>query len=406
LIGDVASRELSAYGVKATVAHSVVDISYKGSTVELRDFDFDAKTGTIDAKVSLDGFSSREVALVKLGADGAITLSKTAADIIDMLAGRDIVSDHTVLDLGELLWGWPIGIVSPPIMHPLPIFEPGPVVVSPPIMQPLGLADGGRLSRQSRSADDVSAGAGAGAAERSLGNTGIVSSSANGFSSVLRDNGHMTTIAPFARVFGAAPPAFDHTKTIAHFDKTYDLSRAKRNYLSLQVEATHIVDTAKSAGLGIDAISTRGEARLGSADFALIDNPLSTLAVLGLSVEATGVHSDSNASFVFGPDEGSLTGDASFRSLTISGDLVHGKTLKFSGDAKANTVLYSSSTVTITLDRQTLLLPPAGASAAIGPSITTDAIDIRFNGAKFFGHTITGDFVIGQSSAGYELMRA
>ena len=48
--------------------------------------------------------------------------------------------------------------------------------------------------------------------------------------------------------------------------------------------------------------------------------------------------------------------------------------------------------MTITLDEQMPLLPPAAASSIIGPSITTDAIDIRFNDAKFAGHTISGDF--------------
>ncbi len=67
-------------------------------------------------------------------------------------------------------------------------------------------------------------------------------------------------------------------------------------------------------------------------------------------------------------------------------------------------MLYLSSTVTITLDEQLLLLPPAATSSIIGPSITTDAIDIRFNDAKFAGHTISGDFDHGQSWAGYALM--
>ncbi len=128
------------------------------------------------------------------------------------------------------------------------------------------------------------------------------------------------------------------------------------------------------------------------------------LSILGLSVEATGIHSDSNSSFMFGPNEGSHSGDASFHSLTITGALVGGETLKFSGDAAPDTVLYKSSTVTITLDEQMLLFPPAATGGIIGPSITTDAIDIQFNNAKFAGQTITGDFAIGQSSASYALM--
>ena len=167
-----------------------------------------------------------------------------------------------------------------------------------------------------------------------------------------------------------------------------------------------MVNNAESGGIGVDEIGASGKADLGSASFVLADRPgpMLPLSILGLSVEATGIHSDSNSSFVFGPNEGSLGGDASFHSLTVKGALVNGDTLTFSGDAAPDTVLYKSSTVTITLDEQTLLLPPAATSGIIGPSITTDAIDIQFNHAKFAGQTISGDFAIGQSSASYALM--
>jgi hypothetical protein len=234
----------------------------------------------------------------------------------------------------------------------------------------------------------------------------LVSSSADSFSGMLNADGFTTAIDPFASVLGSAPPAYEVTKRIAFVDKAFDLTPGESNDLSLQMQATHMVNSADSAGIGVDEIGASGRADLGTASFLLTDNSLPTLSVLGLSVEATGVQSDSNSSFVFGPNEGFLTGDASFKSLSVTGALVGGKTLTFSGDAAANTVLYSSSTVTITLDAQTLLLPPAAASGMIGPSITTDAIDIRFNDAKFGGHTISGDFAIGQSSASYVLMHA
>ena len=232
----------------------------------------------------------------------------------------------------------------------------------------------------------------------------LVSSLADSFSGNLGADGFTTTLSPFDLVSGAAPPAYDQTRTLAAFDKTYDLTPTEANSLTLEMQASHMVDTASSAGIGVDSIGANGTANLASANFVLADNPLSTLSVLGLSVEASGIHSDSNSSLVFGPNEAVLSGDASLQSLTVTGALVGGKTLTFSGHAAANTVLYSSSTVTITLDAQTLLLPPAAASGVIGPSITTDAIDIRFNDAKFGGHTISGDFALGQSSASYALM--
>jgi hypothetical protein len=234
--------------------------------------------------------------------------------------------------------------------------------------------------------------------------TGIVSSSADSFSGSLDADGFTTTVSPFAPVSGEAPPAYHHTKAVAAFDHLYDLSPAESNTLSLQMQSADMVNTASSAGIGVDSIGASGASHLGSANFLLTDSPLPTLSILGLSVEATGVKSDSNSSFVFGPNRGSISGDASFRSLTVTGALVNGDKLTFSGDAAPDTVLYSSPTVTITLDDQTLLLPPAAASGVIGPAITTKAIDIHFNDAKFEGHTISGDFAIGQSSASYALI--
>jgi hypothetical protein len=89
-----------------------------------------------------------------------------------------------------------------------------------------------------------------------------------------------------------------------------------------------------------------------------------------LSVKATGMESESNSSI--GPNGDSfLSGDASFHSLTVTGALGGGETLTFSGSAAADMVLYKSSTVTITLDEQTLLLPPGVTDGSISPSITT-----------------------------------
>ena len=231
----------------------------------------------------------------------------------------------------------------------------------------------------------------------------IVSSSADSLTGSLNADGFTTTVAPFAPVSGSAPPAYDQTKTVAFFDHLYELTPSESNDLSLGVQATQMFNAASSAGLGVDEIGANGTADFSSAHFLLTDTVGTGPTVLGLSVEATGVHSDSNSSFVF-PDRGFLAGDASFHSLTITGALLGGRTLTFSGDAKPDTVLYSSPTVTITLDEQRLLLPPTATGGVIGPMISTDAIDIQFNGAKFLGNTISGHFDIGQSSANFALI--
>jgi hypothetical protein len=230
-----------------------------------------------------------------------------------------------------------------------------------------------------------------------------VSSSADSFAGVLNADGSTTTIDPFAPVSGTAPPAYDDTSSIAYFNHTYDLTPAEPNTLSLEMQARNMTNAAYSLPEVIaHQIGAASTADLGSANFSLTDspNPMLPLSILGLSVEATGIHSESTSSF--GPtQEGFLSGDASFDSLTVSGALLNGETLTFSGNAAADTVLYKSSTVTITLDDQTLLLPPSATGGIIGPTITTDAIDIQLNHAKFAGQTITGNFDIGQTSASY-----
>ena len=175
--------------------------------------------------------------------------------------------------------------------------------------------------------------------------TELVSSSADSFSGKLDADGFTTTIAPFHRVSGSAPPAYDDTSRIASFDRTYDLTPAEANTLSLTMQTTHMVNNAESAGIGVDEIGASGAADLGSASFVLADTlgPMLPLSIFGLSVNATGIRSGSDSSFVFGPNEGSLAGDASFHLLTVTGALVGGDTLTFSGNAAPDTVLYSES---------------------------------------------------------------
>jgi len=229
----------------------------------------------------------------------------------------------------------------------------------------------------------------------------LVFSSADSLSGDLEVGSSQTSFGPIGLAAGAAPPAFDSTQTVDAFNQTYNLDHADPNLLTLQVQATKLVNNASSAGLGTDNISAQATANIQSPGFLLTDNPLSTLSFLGLSASATFINSNSDASYVYGPNRGSLSGDASFGSLTISGALVGGETLSFSGDAAANTILYKSPTVTITLDKQTLsdLLPTSG-PAPVSPSrITTDALDIQLKNAPLSGNMISGDIVLGETTA-------
>jgi hypothetical protein len=229
----------------------------------------------------------------------------------------------------------------------------------------------------------------------------LVLSSADDLSGYLDVGSHQTSFGPVGLASGAAPPAFHQTKKIAAFDRTYNLDSTDPNRPTLQINATKLVSTASSSGLGIDSVSTQATSDFASANILLTDNPLYALGILGLSVSATFIHSEASASYVFGANHGFLSGDASFGSLTISGGLI-GKTLTFAGDAKANTILFQSSSVTITLDKQiqSEFLPPSPATPTAANRITTDALDIHLNNAHLFGKTISGDITLGETSAG------
>jgi len=228
----------------------------------------------------------------------------------------------------------------------------------------------------------------------------LVLSSADGLIGSLDVGSSQPSFGPVAEVSGAAPPAFHHTSSASVVDHTYNLDPSSFLDPTLHIDATRIFSIASSRGIGIDNISTQATSNIGSANFLLTDNPPDIVSILGLSVSATFVHSESDASYVFGANRGVLSGDASFGSLTISGALI-GKMRAFSGDAAANTVFYKSPTVTITLDKQTLsdFLPPS-ASGSVGPNqITTDALDIHLNNAHLFGRAISGDITFGVTSA-------
>lgn len=228
----------------------------------------------------------------------------------------------------------------------------------------------------------------------------LLLSSADSLSGYLDVGSSQTSFGPVGQAAGAAPPAFHQTRRIAAFEHTYGGDAVGANRATLQIDATNLVNTANSAGLGVDAVSTQATSDLGSANIVLTANPLNTLSMLGLSVSATLIHSESDASYVFGPNRGYLDGGASFGSLMIGGALI-GKALTFAGAPTANTILYQSASVTITLDKQTFseFLPPSGLAPIRPNRITTDAVDISLNHAHLFGKTISGNITLGETSA-------
>lgn len=231
----------------------------------------------------------------------------------------------------------------------------------------------------------------------------LADSAANALAGNLKFGGKSAGLGPVAQVIGFGPPAYDHTGGIAHYHKALGLAPSNPLRPSLLMDENGVTTEAISGGIGVDAESSHGEATIGSAMFLLTDNPgrLAIASVLGLAVMGSDIQVSANFSEVFGVSQHFVNGAASFGALTISGGLI-GKTLTFSGDAAPNTVLFSSPTVTVTLNKQVVNdLISVGNPLTVSPQgISVAAIDISFHDAHFLGMPLSGDLIIGQASAG------
>jgi hypothetical protein len=101
----------------------------------------------------------------------------------------------------------------------------------------------------------------------------VVSSSGAGFAVHLTFADKPSAFGPAALAAGSAEPAYDRTATLAHLDQSLSLDPSNSLNPKLQLQASDIATEAASAGIGVDSVSARGEASIGSANFVLTDNP-------------------------------------------------------------------------------------------------------------------------------------
>lgn len=229
-------------------------------------------------------------------------------------------------------------------------------------------------------------------------------SNAFGVRATLVVDGTGTTFGPVAYVAGSTG-AYDNKTQVAHESDAVALYPANPTP-TLFLDGHDLTSEVKSGGIGVDSTSTEAAAHLASLGLNLNLNPpppSSTLPVPQplLSVTGQGIASKAGVTETFpGPVLG--TGDANFASLTISGAVVGGAKLHFTGHMKPNTIIYSTSDVTITLNKQVKFGVVSCQQTVCIFKMTgtsTQAIDISLNKAKWYGHRVTGEIIIGQTSA-------
>jgi hypothetical protein len=216
-----------------------------------------------------------------------------------------------------------------------------------------------------------------------------------------------TALAPIGDITGTAPPSYELSTTMPSVTASLLLDGNPEPLPDLVVSLKGVDSKAASPGSTADSLAT-AEASLRSAQLTLQyfppvpaadqePQPFLLLSVGRLSADA------GYRQVLPGGTAGS--GKAQIDSLSISGGLVDGKTLSYSGSPSANTVLYQSPTVVIYLDRQIQQgsadceTPVNGCVFDVQGQIT-NAIDIRLHDAKLGSRTVSGLIVVGHAAAG------
>ncbi len=239
-------------------------------------------------------------------------------------------------------------------------------------------------------------------------------SEAFGISASFTSQGMSTSLGPVAEVAGSAPPAYSKTKTIASYDQSIAVPPLVPGGIvhpivaQFTADAQGITSHVASGGIQIDFVTAVGTSNVASANLLITQvGPAATgtavpkLVFDYLDVTASGVSTSATYSKVF-PRTTTAAGAVSFKSLTITGSLLDGKTVTLpSGPVAPNTELFHSNTVTITAHQQIVAgLISCSPNCSFTPyAVTVHALDINLDNAVIDGHKVSGDIILGSAWA-------
>jgi hypothetical protein len=216
-------------------------------------------------------------------------------------------------------------------------------------------------------------------------------------------DGVNTVLDPVNRLLSGAGSTYNKTLKMGVYHKQLILVADGVTRPTLTVNAAS--GSSHVRGLfGVDTISAEGEVAVGGLSVMLAPYVLPGSEVLPLpylQIVATGVQETAGYNLV-APSFTTVSAAGRFNALTIIGSLVGGKTLKVTGTEKENTVLYQSTTVTITLNRkiETALISCSPKCVVTPYSVGTAGIDVALKRAQLGRHTVSGNITIAAGSAG------
>ena len=227
--------------------------------------------------------------------------------------------------------------------------------------------------------------------------------SAFGISASFTSGGVTTVLNPVNRLTGGATSStFDKATNSGAYQKTLLLATGATPVPSLVVTAKNFLSHVKG-GFGVDTISSEGDATATGIDISLqlyppVPGPVPQPF---LHITATRVRDTGSYNFVV-PSLAGVDAHANIGGLAISGSLLYGVTLQYSGIPAQNHVLFQSPTLTITVNQRIIakLISCTPKCVTTPVDISASAVEITLNNAELHGHKVSGQIDIGVAGAG------
>ena len=219
----------------------------------------------------------------------------------------------------------------------------------------------------------------------------------------LQSQGIGSVLGPVAALDGPPTGKYDRSITLPAVQRNAAIF-PKNPTPTLFSNATGVTSHVSGSGIAVDSRSSEGDNALATVNLMLSLNPPPPTAnptpFPPLLINAKEVISSANFSIQYGI--GSFaSGATSFGSLTITGTLLGGKVLKYSGQVPPNTLAFDSPAVTVTLNRQVKygVITCNPACGFTPTSIEVTAIDVALHNADDYGTKVSGDIQVNHDTA-------
>jgi hypothetical protein len=229
--------------------------------------------------------------------------------------------------------------------------------------------------------------------------------SAYGITANFTADGVKTVINPVNPLKGGTTTTFDHAKNSGAYQKTLLLAAGATPVPALVVTAKNFLSHVKG-GFGVDTISAEGEATTTGLDISLQLYPPAPGPVPQPFLHITVNQIKDTASYnLVVPKLAGVDASAEISGLAVSGSLLHGETLQYSGAPGQNHVLFQSATMTITVNQRiSAELISCSPKCVVTPvSIGASALEITLTNANINGHKVSGQIDVSGADAGSEL---